>query len=143
MSEIAALLSGVLLIAVVVLGAVIWGETLAPGFRNRLAEKSRNAKLAKQAGELGLTYESVLADPAKALDKPAVWCLRGTGAEEAFYEGKEDKAVYIANSGRMPKNYGTMRRTCVDTLVTIKTVTALDFGGARGLRLEVEFVGYP
>lgn len=143
LSDIAALLSGVLLIAVVVLGAVVWMKTLAPGFKTVLAEKARNAPLLKQAGELGLTYETVLADPAKAVGKPAVWCLRRSGAEGALYQGKEDQPLFISNSAGMPRNYGTMHQTCVKTLVTIKTVTALDFGGVRGLRLEVDFVSYP
>lgn len=143
LTSIASLLSGVLLIAVVVLGAVIWGQTLAPGFKARLAEKARNAKLAKQAGELGLTYETVVADPAGAVGKPAVWCLRKTGPDAALYQAREDKPVYISNAGRMPKSYGAARQTCTNTLVTVKTVTALDFSGTRGLRLEVEFVGYP
>ena len=143
MSSIAALLSGVLLIAVVVLGAVIWGKTLAPGFRDTLAGKARNGQMIKQARELGLTYETVLADPAKAVGKPAVWCLRKTGAATALYQAKEDKPLYFANPQSLPKYYGTMRQTCYDTLVTVKTVTALDFSGTRGLRLEVEFVAYP
>lgn len=143
LSNIAALLSGVLLIAIVVLGAVIWGRTLAPGFKARLAEKRLNAPLIKQAGELGLTYETVLADPAKALGKPAVWCLRKAGADVALYQAKEDKPVYFANPRSLPKYYGTMRQACYNTLVTVKTVTALDFGGVRGLRLEVDFVAYP
>jgi hypothetical protein len=143
LSNIAALLSGVLLIAVVVLGAVIWGKTLAPGFKTRLAEKARYAPLLKQAGELGLTYEAVLADPAGAVGKPAVWCLRKTGADMMLYQGKEDKRVYIANPGSLPRYYGTMRETCYNALVTVKSVTTLDFSGTRGLRLEVDFVGYP
>jgi len=143
LSSIASLLSGVLLIAVVVLGAVVWMKTLAPGFKAGLAEKARHAPLLRQAGELGLTYETVLADPAKAVGKPAVWCLRRSGAEGALYDGREDKPVYIVNAGRMPSSYGTMRQTCTRTLVTIKTVTALDFGGTRGLRLEVDFIAYP
>ncbi len=143
LSSIASLLSGVLLIAVVVLGAVIWMKTLAPGFKTTLAAKARNGQFIKQARELGLTYESVIADPAKAVGKPAVWCLRKTDAYMALYEDKEDKPVFFANPHSLPKSYGTMRQTCTNTLVTVKTVTALDFSGTRGLRLEVEFIAYP
>lgn len=143
LSDIASLLSGVLLIAVVVLGGVVWMKTLAPGFKAGLAEKARTGQLAKQARELGLTYETVLADPAKAVGKPAVWCLRKTGADTALYQAKEDKPLYFANPQSLPKYYGSMRQSCYDTLVTVKAVTALDFGGTRGVRLEVDFVGYP
>lgn len=143
LSDIASLLSGVLLIAVVVLGAVVWMKTLAPGFKSRLAEKARCAALVKQAGALGLTYETVLADPAGAAGKPAVWCLRKSGADMALYQAKEDKPVYFSTRGSLPKYYGTPRQTCRNTLVTVKTVTALDLNGTRGLRLEVEFVAYP
>ena len=141
-ADIGSLLGAGLLTAVVLLGVVVWGITLAPRFKARLADNARNAPLVKKAGELGLTYESVLADPAKAVGKPAVWCLRSTGAG-TLYQGKDDKPVYLVDPAGLPKGYSPSHQTCVNALVTIKSVTALDFGGARGLRLEVYFVGYP
>ena len=141
--NVAGLLGGAVLAAVLALVAAMWAQTLVPAFRARLARKAQNAPLMKEARELGLTYDSVLAAPAKAVGKPAVWCLRRITPWETLYQGKEGQSVYIENPHGMSNPSNSMRQTCTDTLLTIKTVTALELGTVRGLRLEASFVDYP
>ena len=143
LKNIACLTGGAVLAAVLVLGAAIWAQTFVPAFRARMARKAQNAPLMKEARELGLTYDSVLAAPAKAVGKPAVWCLRRITPWETLYKGEEGKSVYVENPHGMSNPSGSMHQTCTETLVTIKTVTALELGTVRGLRLEASFVDYP
>ena len=142
--NIAILLGGVVLGAVIVLVSAMWAEKLVPAFRARQARKARNAPMIEQAGKLGLTYDSVLADPERAVGKPAVWCLTKMTPWKMLYQGSEGKPVYIENPHGMSKVIGQAQdQTCTDTLLTIKSVTTLDFGTVRGLRLEASFVDYP
>lgn len=141
--NVAGLLGGAVLAAVLVLGAVMWAQTFVPAYKARMARKARNAPLLKEARELGLTYNSVLAAPARAVGKPAVWCLRRINPWETLYKGEEGKSVYIDNPHGISNPSGSMHQTCTETLVTIKTVTALDLGTVRGLRLEASFIDYP
>lgn len=143
LKNIASLLGGVVVAAVTVLAAVMWAQTLVPAFQARAAQKAKNAPLIKEAGALGLTYDFVLAAPAQAVGKPAVWCLRRISPWETLYKGEEGKSVYIENPHGMSAPSNSMRQTCTNTLLMIKTVTALDFGTVRGVRLEASFVDYP
>lgn len=143
MKNIAGLVAGVVVAAVIVLAAAMWAQTLVPAFQARAARKARNAPLIKEARELGLTYDSVLAAPAQAVGKPALWCLRRISPFETLYKGEEGKSVYIENPHGMSAPTNSMRQTCTNTLLTIKTVTALDYGTVRGVRLEAGFVDYP
>ncbi|MDO8803811.1 MAG: hypothetical protein Q7R35_05235 [Elusimicrobiota bacterium] len=142
LQDIASLVGGVVLAAVLVLGAAMWAETFVPAFKARMARKARNGPLIKESRELGLTYDSVLADPVRAVGKPAVWCLRRISPRETLYRGEEGKSVYIENPHGMSNPSGSMHQTCTDTLLTIKTVTALDLGTVRGLHIEASFVDY-
>lgn len=139
--NIAFLLCGILLGAAIVLGAVIRTQTLLPGYKATRARKARSAPLVGEARKLGLTYESVLSDPSKAVGKPAVWCLRRISPDETLYQGKEGKSVYMEEAYGRPA--GSMRRNCRDTLLTIKKVTALELGTVKGVRLEADFLDYP
>jgi len=127
----------------ILLLARMWAETLVPSFKAAMARKAAHAPLVKQAKALALTYEAVLAAPANAVGKPAVWCLRRINPQETLYQGKEGKSVYIGNPYTMRDLAGSTHQTCTDTLVTIKSVTALEAGSIRSVRLEVEFVDYP
>lgn len=143
LKNIAVLTGGAVLAAVLVAAAAIWAQTLVPAFKARQARKAHNAPLIKEAGKLALTYDSVLAGPAQAVGKPAVWCLRRINPWQTLYQGKEGKLVYIENPHGMSNPGGSMHQTCTDTLVRIKTVTAVDLGTVRGMRLEASFIDYP
>lgn len=137
-----------LLLAGGVLGAAVLGSALLlaarlwPSFQARMAKRAATAVLVKEAKELGLTYEAVVAAPAQALGKPALWCLRRSGADEAFYKGQEKTRLRITNPAAMYNYSGSSHQACVDTVVTIQNITAAEYLGARGLRLEVTFVDY-
>lgn len=139
-------IGGAILLAVVfcfcLLLIVVNADNLTRGFRARSARKAANELLIRQAAELGLTYDSVVSNPAGAVGQPALWCLRKVAAQEMLYQGKEDKPVYITNPQRMRQN-PLMHKTCIDTLVTIRKLTLFDYSGARGFRLEAEFVDFP
>ena len=153
------------IVAPLLLAGVMWSSKLAPAMKTRMARKAASAPLIKEARDLGLTYESALADPKRASGRPAVWCLRRVIRQgsyggvagpapaapasasgnflETYYDGKEDKSVYITNPGRMYDMASSSHHGCVKTLVTIKTITFNDFGRGLRPRLEAEFVDYP
>ena len=145
--------------------AALWAASLVPELKARLSGKGANAPLIKEARRLDLTYESVLTDPARALGKPAIWCLRkikpqsapdtwpGPGGAavptpaqnftESLYDGEEGKSVYLDNPGKVYDISGSSHETCRNTLITVSKVTVLDLGGTRGVRLEASFIDYP
>lgn len=134
----AALLAGCLLVF------VLSGTTrLEGGLRSRVSARAASLALIRQARALDITYEKALAAPAAAVGKPAVWCLRKRAAAPAAYKGDDGRPVYITNLAQMPDYTGSMHQTCTDTLVIIGTFTALQFGDARGVRLEAAFAAYP
>lgn len=153
------------IVAPLLLAGVMWSSKLAPAMKARLARKAASAPLIKEARDLDLTYESVLADPKRASGRPAVWCLRRVMRQgsyggvagpapaapasaasnflETYYDGDENRSVYITNQERMYRMAGSSHQGCVKTLVTVKTITFNDFGRGLRPRLEVEFVDYP
>ena len=153
------------IVAPLLLAVVMWGGKLAPAMKARMARKAASAPLIKEAGELALTYESVLADPKAASGRPAVWCLRrvirqgtfggvpgpapaapASAAKnflETYYDGNENRSVYIVNPEKMYRMASSSHQGCVKTLVTIKTIAFNDFGLGLRPRLEAEFVDYP
>jgi len=143
LKNIVTLLGIVFVLVFSVLFMLIQAETIVPAFKARMARKARSAILISEAKELNLTYESVLAAPAKAMGKPAVWCLKRRSAQEVFYKGNGWERIYIKNSREMYDNSGSRHQSCIDTLVTIKSITASKISGARNIRLEVDFVDYP
>lgn len=143
LKNIAGLLAGAVLASVLLLAAAMWAETLVPAYKARRSRKERIAPLAAQAKELGLTYESVLAAPAKAVGKPAVWCLRRISQGETLYQGREDLPVYMESPYGMSNRSSSTHQTCTETLLTITKITALDLGTVRGMRVEASFVDYP
>jgi len=138
-----------LLLATVVIVPVIAILTLntreaASGLKARLAAKAAISASAKEARALGLTYDSVLTAPAAALGKRAVWCLSSAAkGPRVFYEGKENKPVYITNRTAIPEYPLPSRATCADALVEITTFTVYSLGNASTWRLEVRLIGYP
>lgn len=126
-----------------VIFVLIQAETMMPAFKARMAKKARSTILIREARELDLTYESVLAAPAKAMGKPAVWCLKRRSAQEVYYKGNGVERVYIKNPREMYDNSGSRHQSCIDTLVRIKSITASEISGARNMRIEVEFIDYP
>ncbi len=144
LKNIATMVGATIFAGVLFLATAMWAQTLLPALAARKGIKARNAPLIAQAKELGLTYETVfLTAPAKTVGKPAVWCLRRISPWETLYQGKEGKSVYIENPHGMLNPGGSMHQTCTDTLVTIKSITALDYGTVRSVRLEVSFIDYP
>lgn len=169
--NIAAAVTGLLILAPLVLTAVLWADKLAPAMKARMARKAAIAPLVKEAKLLNLTYESALAEPEKAVGKPAVWCLRRAPAQggysplpgspessaaaaapaasaaktfvETFYDGKDGRSVYIDNPEKMYQMNSSSHQACVRTLVTIKKLEAHDFGSGPHYRVEAEFVEYP
>jgi len=143
--NILALLCAALLAAALLGALVIWTLNLAPSFRARRAANAAIAGRLKEAKALGLTYESALAAPEKALGKPALWCLRRGDLDRTYYNGEEGKPVYIKNSGRMPStvNYTGKHQNCADALLTIATVSAVSYGSFSAVRLEADFIAYP
>lgn len=137
------LLGSVSAVVIGVLFVLIQAETIVPAFKVRMARKARSAILVKEAKEFGLTYESVLVAPAKAMGKPAVWCLKIRSAQEVFYKGNGWERIYIQNPREMYNFSSSRRQTCINTLVTIKSMTVSEISGARNIRLEVDFVDYP
>jgi len=164
--SIVAALGAFVIVAPLVLIALMWADKLVPAIKVRMAKKAAVAPLVRKAAALGLTYESVKAEPLKAVGQPAVWCLRRIvpqgavsglagpvpetvvasvgGFAETLYDGQEGRSVYISNPEKMYQMAGSSHQNCLKTLVTIKGVVSTDFGGnARGLRIEAEFVEYP
>ncbi len=143
LKNIITLLGIVFVLVFSVIFVLIQAETIVPAFKARMARKARSAILIREAKELGLTYESVLAAPAKAMEKPVVWCLKRRSAQEVFYKGNGWERIYIKNPRAMYDISGSRHETCRDTLVIIKSITASEINGARNIRLEVDFVDYP
>jgi hypothetical protein len=130
------------LLAAVLLGTlIIWTMDLAPRFKTRMARKAALAPRIKEAKELGLTYEAVLAAPYKTVGKPVLWCLRKGDSDRSYYNGEETKLLHVTNSGRMLQ--GGSHQSCAETLLTITTVTAVSFGGVSSVRMEAYFEDYP
>ncbi|MDA8130943.1 MAG: hypothetical protein M0025_08265 [Elusimicrobia bacterium] len=122
--------------------AVLWLYSIAPSFSAERARRAALRPMMKEAGELSLTYEGVLAAPEKAVGKQALWCLKRMAPDSALYGGSSGKPVHISGSGLPPSR--TYRRDCDETLLTIRAVTATEFpGGQRSLRITAEFVAYP
>ncbi|HCC47337.1 MAG TPA: hypothetical protein DEQ38_04360 [Elusimicrobia bacterium] len=136
------LLAGGALAAAVLGSALLLAARLWPSFQARTAKREATAVMVKEAKALGLTYETVVAAPAQAMGKPALWCLRRSGADEALYKGQEKNRLRITNPAAMYNYSGSSHQACVDTVVTIQNITASEYLGARGLRLEVTFVDY-
>lgn len=164
--NIAAAVAGVVILAPLLLAALMWGSRLAPAMQERLARKAAIAPMVKEAWELGLTYDAALADPMKAVGKPAVWCLRrmpdqagykplpgpSAGApapapEQSYmgtwYGGDSKRPVFLNNPRQVYSISGAMHQGCHNTLVVIKDISAYDFGAGPRLRLEAEFIDYP
>ncbi|MDA8132539.1 MAG: hypothetical protein M0011_13630 [Elusimicrobia bacterium] len=131
-----------LLLALLAALATAWLQSLSPSFSAERARRAALRPMLKEAKELSLTYEIVLAAPAKAVGKPALWCLKRTAPDAALYGGDGGKPVHISGFGMPPSR--TYRRDCDETLLTIKDVTATEFpGGGRSVRITAEFVAYP
>jgi hypothetical protein len=143
LKNILTLLAATLVLLVLLASMTRVSRTLAPRFRTRLSAKAAQAPMLKEAKRLGLTYDSVLADPVKALGRPAVWCLRQGAGGLAAYDGDPDRTVEIVNPEDMPAVYGSTHQQCADALIELSTVTYYSFGGVSGARLKARFVAYP
>ena len=91
----------------------------------------------KEAKSLKLTYESVLKYPDKAFGKPAIWCIQNRGDGGVFYEGKQDKRIFVSNDASMPLYIGDKHSICIDMLVIIRESSSV-ISGSR--LVPVEFV---
>lgn len=143
LKNIVTLLGIVFILTFSVIFVLIQAETTVPAFKARMAKKARSAILIREAKGLGLTYESVVAAPTKAMGKPAVWCLKRRSSQEVFYKSNGWERIYIKNPREMYDISGSRHQSCIDTLVTIRSITASEISGARNIRLEVDFVDYP
>lgn len=117
---------------------------LGPDFRARIKQKAASAPLFKQAAKLGLTYEAVLAAPANALGKPALWCVH-LSSRQAYCGPGRDKPLNITNAGEMPwQLYGRHSGDyeCRAALLEITGVKTFDFEGARAVRPQARFLDY-
>lgn len=85
---------------------------IIPGVTARREEKQELSPLIKEAKSLKLTYESVLKYPDKALGKHAIWCIQNRGPGQVFYEGKQDKRIFVSNKGSMPLYLGGKHSIC-------------------------------
>jgi hypothetical protein len=132
------------LIALALLGTVLtWSAgAAAAGLRARLAQRKARAPLLKEAAALGLTYETAMAAPEKALGKHAVWCLR-LYSGRAYYGFGTDKPVEIDNQQDMSAaeyNRQSGDFQCGKALVEIEGVKTFDFAGQRAVRLQLRYL---
>ncbi len=116
-------ITGIVIVALVLAYVVyLWLCTIVPGVMMRRESMQELSPLIKEAKSLGLTYESVLKYPDKALGKPAIWCIQNRGPEQVLYEGKQDKRIFVSNEGSMPLYIGDKHSICADMLVVIGSV---------------------
>ena len=119
-------------------------SNLTPSFKARLKKKAATAPLFREAGKLGLTYESVLSAPMAAMGKPALWCVH-LSSSQAYYEQGSARPVDIASLEEMPeelyrRNSGDY--SCRKALLEITGLKTFDFEGARAVRPQARFIDY-
>jgi len=123
--------------------ASLYWTSIAPAFKYWRGYRSKNAQLIDEAKKLNLTYNSILADPTAAMGKPTIWCLRRTSPTEVYFNDNGWKRIIIKNPDMMYEHAGSRHQSCVNTLLTIKSITATEISGARNITLEANFVDYP
>ncbi|KAF0127664.1 MAG: hypothetical protein FD189_1448 [Elusimicrobia bacterium] len=94
---------------------VLW---LGPLLRTS-PELKEYRRMLGEAEELGLTYESALADPGSAAGKPVLWCVQNRGADMVTAGGDPGRRLRVVNHTEMPVFAGGKHFACTDMLLTV------------------------
>jgi len=100
---------------------------LVPAFSGFTLDRSGDpgtASLVRQAKDVGLTYEKVLADPAAAEGKFVVWCLQNRGETAVTVDGDEKKRLAVSNYFNMPLVSGSKHQSCEPMLLMVEKKAA-------------------
>lgn len=87
------------------------------------ASRLANAPLLSEARRLGLTHDTVTADPAAALGKPVAWCVGSVDGERGRVGNRAIWPVlWSARSPELRTNIGGSAGYCFETLAIVEAV---------------------
>jgi len=98
----------------------VWLPEAFTGFSINRARNAEIAPLVEKAKALGLTYETVLADPAGAEGKPVVWCVQNRDPHGVTVDGNGAKRLSVSNYPRMPLFMGDKHRACIPMILLVE-----------------------
>jgi hypothetical protein len=108
--------------ALAVFAAYVCYIWLVPAFRGFTLDRvlyPETGPLQRQARELGLTYEKVLAAPAGAEGQPVVWCVQNRAPLEVNVDGDAARRLSVSNYADMPLFSGNKHQACAPMLLVV------------------------